>query len=119
MKNPIILLFILGAWCIMSFNSLHNHSDNLTKTTTFWVAGVCGRCESTIEKALDVKGVVSADYNLDTQLLTVVYKPAKITEDQMHKLLNEVGYDTEKSTCTQEQYERTHGCCKYRELEKH
>lgn len=90
-----------------------------TNTTKFWVAGVCGQCETTIEKAMDTKGVVTADYDLSTNMLTVVYKPKKISEDKLHQLLNEVGYDTEKSTCSDAQYNGVHGCCKYRELEKH
>ena len=88
-------------------------------TTTFWVAGVCGMCEQTIEAALDAKGILKADFQLSDNLLTVTYKPSKISEAQIHSLLNEAGYDTEKSTCTEAQYARVHGCCKYRELEKH
>lgn len=90
-----------------------------TITTSFHVSGICGLCETTIEKAMDVKGVVVADFNLDNNVLTVTYKPKKITEDQLHALLNEVGYDTEKSKATEEQYAKTHECCKYREQEKH
>jgi periplasmic mercuric ion binding protein len=90
-----------------------------TITTSFHVSGICGLCETTIEKAMDVKGVVVADFNLDNNELTVTYKPKKITEDQLHALLNEVGYDTEKSKATEEQYAKTHDCCKYREQEKH
>lgn len=90
-----------------------------TVTSTFWVAGVCGLCEETIEKTMDTKGVVVADYDLATNKLTVTYKPKKISEETLHKLLNEAGYDTEKSTCSDQQYSRVHECCKYRELEKH
>ena len=88
-------------------------------TTTFWVAGVCGMCEKAIESSMDAKGILKADFDLTKNLLTVTYKPSKISEAQIHSLLNEAGYDTEKSTCTDEQYARVHGCCKYRELEKH
>lgn len=87
--------------------------------TIFWVAGVCGMCEKSIESAMDVKGVIKADFELSNNLLTITYKPSKISEAQIHSLLNEAGYDTEKSTCTEAQYARVHGCCKYRELEKH
>lgn len=89
------------------------------ETTTFWVAGVCGMCEETIEKAVDTKGVLNADYNLENNKLTITYKPKKISLNKIHELINEVGYDTEKSTCSDAQYDRVHGCCKYRELEKH
>jgi copper chaperone CopZ len=88
-------------------------------TTTFWVAGVCGMCEQTIEAALDAKGILKADFQLSNNQLTVTYKPSKISETDIHTRLNEAGYDTEKSTCTEVQYARVHGCCKYRELEKH
>jgi copper chaperone CopZ len=88
-------------------------------TVSFQVSAVCGLCEETIEKALDMKGVVAADYNLETGIATVTYKPSKIEEKDLHAALNEVGYDTEKSKATDEQYARTHNCCKYREQEKH
>lgn len=117
MKNPIIIFLISCAVFALSFTTTEKNPSSTT--IQFWVAGTCGLCEETIEKSLDIKGIVAADYNLDTQILTVTYKPKKVTEDQIHKILNEVGYDTEKSTCTEEQYLRTHGCCRYREMEKH
>jgi mercuric ion binding protein len=115
MKKAILILIILAG----SICGYTQKTDNKPVTTSFWVAGVCGMCEQTIEAALDAKGVIKADFSLSNNLLTVTYKPKKISEQQLHVLLNEAGYDTEKSTCTDEQYARVHGCCKYRELEKH
>lgn len=117
MKSLFIYMFILPAVALMSFTAGNKKSTKIT--TTFWVASVCGECKTIIEKAMDVKGIVAADYNLETQKLTVTYKSDKITEDQIHSLLNEAGYDTEKSKCSDEQYLRTPGCCRYRTLEKH
>jgi copper chaperone CopZ len=88
-------------------------------TATFWVASVCQTCKATIEKTMDTKGVVQATYDLETQMLTVTYKPKKISEAKLHELLNAVGYDTAVSKCSDEQYSRVHNCCRYRELEKH
>lgn len=111
---------ILIAFGLLFGLSVHAQSiDKKPITTTFWVAGVCGMCEQTIENAVDVPGVITADFVLASNQLTITYKPKKITEAQIHALLNEAGYDTEKSTCTAEQYKRVHGCCQYRELEKH
>jgi periplasmic mercuric ion binding protein len=90
-----------------------------TVETSFKVDGICQMCEARIEKAVDVKGVKSADYDLDSHTLTIAYSPKQITEDQIHHILNEVGHDTEKSTCSDEQYDRLHGCCKYRAHENH
>lgn len=117
MKNLILKIAVLMYALVMAITA--NAQDKKTITTTFWVAGVCGMCEQTIERAMDTKGVITADFDLASNLLTVTYKSKKISEDQLHKLLNEVGYDTEKSICTDEQYSRVHGCCLYRELEKH
>ncbi len=105
------------ACVLLSFTTADKQSK--TVTTTFWVAGICGLCEETIEKAMDTKGVVAADYVLETNMLTVTYKPKKVSEAQLHALLNDAGYDTVQSKATEDQYSRTHGCCKYREQEKH
>jgi copper chaperone CopZ len=115
MKKAITLFLTLA----ISVAAFSQKVDKKPITTTFWVAGVCGMCEKSIEATLDTKGILKADFQLSHNLLTVTYKPSKITETEIHVLLNEAGYDTEKSTCTDEQYARVHGCCKYRELEKH
>lgn len=87
--------------------------------TSFEVSGVCGMCEDRIEKAVDVKGVKMADYDVDSHILSIAYNSDKITEEEIHALLNEVGHDTEKSKATDEQYETVHSCCKYREDADH
>lgn len=115
----ISIITIIATFMMLQLNVSAQDKPKKTETITFHVSSACGLCEKTIEKAMDTKGVINADYNLDTQLLTVTYKPSKITEEQMHHLLNEAGYDTEKSKCTDEQYSRVHECCKYRELPKH
>lgn len=117
MKHSILIISLFSA--IMFSASSGAAQDKKTITTKFWVAGVCGMCEQTIEKTMDTKGVITADYDLQSNMLTVTFNSKKITEDKLHKLLNDAGYDTEKSICTEEQYSRVHGCCQYRELEKH
>ncbi len=104
---------------VMAMLSVYVFAQNKTEEVTFWVAGVCGMCEKTIENAVDVKGVLMADYNLETHQLRIIYKPKKASVDHLHHLINEAGYDTAKSVATDEQYSRVHGCCKYRSLENH
>lgn len=103
------------------FISLTSFSQESKKpvSITFRVEGICGMCEKSIESALDAKGIVAADYNLDTNIATVTYKPSKISEEQIHKLITARGYDTDKYKATDEEYDKTHDCCKYREQEKH
>jgi copper chaperone CopZ len=115
MKNIILILaIIMGHFALLAADK-----EPKTLTIRFGVASVCGSCEKTIEKAMDVKGVVAADYNLETKMLEVTYRPSKITEPDLHRLLNEVGYDTDSSKATDEQYSKVHHCCKYRDMEDH
>lgn len=106
-------------FALLSILSFSQSKSKKVETTTFWVASACSMCEETIEKAMDTKGVLTADYSLETSQLTVTYKPKKISLNKIHQILNENGYDTEQSICTEEQYNRVDPCCRYRELEKH
>ena len=84
---------------------------------TFGVSGICGMCESRIEAAFDQKGIVAADYDLETKQLHVVYKAKKWNEESLHKLATVVGHDTDKFKTSDELYANIHGCCKYRDAE--
>jgi spermidine/putrescine-binding protein len=84
---------------------------------TFRVSALCGMCEQRIEAAYDQKGIVEADYNLETKQLHVVYKTKKWNEESLHKLATGVGHDTDKYKTTDELYANMHGCCKYRDVE--
>lgn len=84
-------------------------------STEFRVEGLCGMCESRIEAALDIAGVISAEWDRETKILQVVYRENKISLDQLHALIHEVGHDTSAGKASDEQYAGLHGCCKYRE----
>lgn len=114
MKNFILIIMIAVA-------HIHAAAQTSKKPVTiqFEVAGICGMCEKTIESALDAKGIIAAQFDLEKNIATVTYKPTKISEEQIHKLITARGYDTDKFKATDEEYSRTHDCCKYRELEKH
>ena len=82
----------------------------------FTVKAACGMCEDRIEDAFDTKGIVTADYDLHEQKLTVVYKTKHYPDVlDLHKIATAVGHDTDQLTATDEAYENLHGCCKYRE----
>ena len=81
----------------------------------FQVSGVCGMCEARIEKAMDVPGVIMAEWDAETKKAKVAYKTKVLSEDQIHQLIANVGHDTEKIKATGEAYANLHGCCKYRE----
>ena len=72
-------------------------------------------CETRIEKALDVPGVIMAEWDVETKKAKVAYKTKVISEEQIHQLIANVGHDTDKIKATDEVYANIHGCCKYRE----
>lgn len=105
-----LLLFTL----ILS--SLHSFAQNKVETR-FIVDGVCGMCKERIENTLDVKGIWVAEWNLKTHELYCVFKPDVISLEEIHKLLNDAGHDTDKSKATEKNYLAIDPCCYYRDPE--
>ncbi|MCB0517345.1 MAG: cation transporter [Lewinellaceae bacterium] len=83
-------------------------------TDIFMVSGNCGMCERRIEGALtNVKGVQSADWDVDTKVLTVKYDDTVISLDDIKKKVAEAGHDTDKFRAKDEVYSNLPGCCQY------
>ena len=105
---------IIVCWLLIVTN---NSIAQKTIDTTFFVDGVCGMCEERIEKALKLKGIKSAEWDVDSRMLNVVFDSAKIKLLTIHKKIADVGHDTKLIKATQEIYDNLHGCCKYRDEE--
>jgi periplasmic mercuric ion binding protein len=112
------LKYIFAIAAIVVSSMAFAQSPKKPVTATIKVEGNCGMCKDRIENALSVKGIKSADWNVKTKMLTVVYVPAKISEQQIHKIIAKAGHDTDKVKATKEDYEGLHGCCKYRDNSK-
>ncbi|MCC5916104.1 MAG: heavy-metal-associated domain-containing protein [Cryomorphaceae bacterium] len=82
--------------------------------TTFKVDGLCEMCKKRIERSLEVNGVIFSEWNIDTKELFVVYRPKKITIEEIHQLINQAGHDTESSSAPDTVYNQIHHCCQYR-----
>ena len=82
-------------------------------TTKFKVYGNCGMCETRIENAAKIEGVTSADWDVETKMLTVTFSPAIVKPGQVHKAVAAVGHDTDKERADDEVYAKLHGCCQY------
>ena len=84
-----------------------------TKTETFKVSGNCGMCKSKIEKAAKEAGAKSANWNAETQDITVTYKSSSTNTAKIQEKIAFVGYDNAGAKATSEAYNKLHGCCKY------
>jgi Cu(I)/Ag(I) efflux system membrane fusion protein len=81
----------------------------------FKVYGNCGACEERILEALDQKGIVAARWDRAKQEAWVVYRPSKISEDQIQHFVAAAGHDTEHFKADTAVYQSLPGCCLYRE----
>jgi copper chaperone CopZ len=87
------------------------------KSEQFIVKGLCGMCESRIEKtALSVDGVSKADWNRETNQLVVVFDDEATQLDAIHQAIAKAGHDTEKHKAKDEVYNKLPGCCKYERM---
>lgn len=87
-------------------------------TVSFTVKAACDMCKERIEKAVDVKYVSKANYDMASEKLTVTYNPRKMEEIQLHNLVAAAGHDTEKVPASELAYSNLPDCCKYRDGKK-
>lgn len=112
-------IFFTSVFLLISLAGISNPKHKAkVLTTTFKVSGNCGMCKETIETAVKVAGVKSANWNEETQTIKVVYLPSKIGEEKLHQLIAASGYDTEKAKATDKAYNDLPGCCQYARAEK-
>lgn len=76
------------------------------------VHGQCGECKERIEKALDKPGITYASWDVTSKMLTVKFNDKKYSEDDIHKILNGIGYNTEKSKASNDQINKLPACCR-------
>lgn len=84
-----------------------------SKTETIPVAGNCGMCKSTIEKAAKKAGASNAAWDAATHTLTVSYNSSSANAAKIQQGIAAAGYDTRDFKATDEAYNKLHDCCKY------
>lgn len=108
-KLVVIVVFLIGT---IGF------SQNKNAKALIEVDGVCEMCKDRIElTCLKTKGVKSADWNVKTHELKLVYNDSKTNLNTIEKNILAVGHDTEKLKASDEAYASLHDCCKYRSEE--
>lgn len=110
MKNMILgmmLLFVASSTQAQdkkSKNAKHNVEVN----------GSCEMCKKRIEKAaFSVKGVKSAEWNIESHMLDLIINEEKCSLSDITKAIAKVGHDTDNDKATEEEYGKLHGCCLY------
>ena len=124
-----IIKYLLTATLFISAYALNaqeasataNNSKGKYETIEMKVKGVCGMCQSRIELAVyDLKGVKSAKWDLDTDMLTAVVKKGKVSKKDIAEALSKAGHSNELKKADPEAYAELPGCCKYDDgVQKH
>lgn len=102
---------------LLSFTACNAQIKN-AKTESEKIYGNCGMCETTIEKAGNVKKVAQVDWNKDTKMATLTYDPSKTNQDEILKRIALAGYDSEKFLAPDDVYAKLPECCHYDRVKK-
>ncbi|MBK7131255.1 MAG: heavy-metal-associated domain-containing protein [Bacteroidales bacterium] len=86
------------------------------KTETLKVWGKCAMCKTRIEKIAVASSVTSADWNVKTKVLTVVYEPNRSSMDYISGKLAKAGHDTGLKSAKDKAYDALPDCCKYERI---
>jgi periplasmic mercuric ion binding protein len=116
-------VFMAIAIAFLSFNTVNaqeakanlRNFDPKPKSATFKVYGECGMCKHRIENALKINGIKSANWDVDSKMLTVKYVLNDIitNEKKIHELVAAAGHDTDLIKAQDGAYNSLPGCCKY------
>lgn len=107
MKYLIVIITILFS----SFFASAQGKD--IATDTIIVQGNCGMCKKRIEDAAYTKGVKRADWDSETKQLVLIYRPSKISKEEVLKLVAKAGHSSDIVKAEEADYKELPDCCQY------
>lgn len=110
-----ILLMLLAGFDLFAQAGKDKIKDTIV---IFRVSGACEMCKERIETALNIRGVTSANWDVDSKMLKLEYNSSLITLSKIHRKIAEVGHDTEFEKAKDAVYNELPSCCHYREIDK-
>lgn len=92
-----------------------NQTTVETTDTTFIVNGVCEMCKHKIETAAKLEGVEKTEWDVESKVLRLSFNAERVSLAEISTAINKSGYDTEFSAAAEEDYQKLHKCCHYRD----
>ena len=75
-------------------------------------SAVCEMCKKRIEDGLYTqKGVVEANLDLNTKVITIKFRSEKTSEETLRKYISSLGYDADTIVADKAAYDKLPGCC--------
>jgi copper chaperone CopZ len=105
MKKNIAILVLL----LMSLSTYAQKLDTLKIHTS----AQCEMCKERIEKAMAYeRGVKTSELDLESKILTVMYKSRKTGPEKIREAVSMVGYDADDVKANERVYSKLPACCK-------
>lgn len=79
------------------------------------VRGTCIQCKERIESVVHGKGVRTANWDMDSQILSLTFNPVQISLDKIQGRITRAGHDLENKKAPDHVYKELPACCHYRE----
>lgn len=111
MKN---LLFLFMVMAMIFITSCKN---NVVETEVH-VWGNCDIAKKKIDSAAKMEGVLKADWNKETRLLSLKFDSTKVSLDNILKNISMAGFDNERYFADDYAYEQLPDSCKYERREE-
>jgi hypothetical protein len=97
---------------------LCNAQTKNQKTETVKIYGNCEICESTIEKAGNLKNQSIVDWNKETKFATISYDSLKTSKEEILKRIALAGYDSDTFLAPNDTYSNLPSCCQYERIKQ-
>ena len=105
MKNTLLIIMLVALTNV----AFAQKKDTVRIKTS----SICDMCKTTIEGDLVFeKGITYSNLDLETHIVTVVYKPKLTDPSKIRVRLNEIGYDADSLKAYPSAVEKLAECCK-------
>lgn len=105
MKNTLLIIMLMALTNV----ALAQKKDTVRIKTS----SICDMCKTAIEGDLVFeKGITYSNLDLETHIVTVVYKPKLTDPSKIRVRLNEIGYDADSLKAYPSAVEKLPECCK-------
>ncbi|MEJ5285613.1 MAG: hypothetical protein CH6_3431 [Candidatus Kapaibacterium sp.] len=108
MRTAVLAIMSFALAFVLAFSQNQNQTLAEIKTSA-----VCEHCKERIESNLkNVEGILKADLNLETKVLSVAYDSTKISLQEIRKKISKIGYDADDVKRDPKAYKKLPKCCR-------
>ena len=112
------LLLLLMVFTANITVAQENNTPANDSSIQFKVYGACEQCKDRIEAAVNLTGVRSAVWDVETKMLRITYNPATISLDLIENRIVAAGHDLNNKKASNKVYRKLPECCRYRDLKQ-